>query len=460
MRSGLLVFIFLLCHLGYSSLTLSAESSDPAPPESKDMVTMFDHPDSSWYWLSGQLNVIFQGHPAFRAKYSGENSLRNFTEHAASVVSTLYTGAQLTKTTEFLFDVETAGGKGISQALGLAGFTNLDVVRNPSLGATPYVARVMLRQIIPLSDETVKVSRSYLSLATELPVRRLELRFGKMSTVDFFDVNSVGSDSHLQFMNWTVDNNGAYDYAADTRGYTYGALVEYQDRSWGVRLGEMLMPTVANGINLDWHFWRARGENLELEVRHNLIPGRNGVLRFLSYVNHANMGRYSAAINAFLAGQVNQPDVTLYRRQGRVKYGFGINTEQEITNELRVFGRLGWNEGHNESFAYTEVNNTVEVGGDLRGERWGRTLDKVGMTFVSNGISSDHRRYLGLGGLGFLLGDGRLSYGRENIVEAYYNAHVWRGLFAAFDFQYIVHPGYNRDRGPVVVPSLRFHVDF
>jgi high affinity Mn2+ porin len=167
------------------------------------------------------------------------------------------------------------------------------------------------------------------------------------------------------------------------------------------------------------------------------------------------MGRYSAAINAFLAGQGNRPDVTLYRRQDRVKYGFGINIEQEITNDVRAFGRLGWNEGHKESFAYTEVNNTVEVGGDFRGDSCGRMFDKIGIAFVSNGIPSDHRRYLGLGGLGFLLGDGRLSYGRENIVETYYNTHVWRGLFTALDLQYIVYPGYNRDREPVAARSLR-----
>jgi high affinity Mn2+ porin len=454
------ISIFVLYHLGNVFLAVSGETIEPSAVETSDTTTMFNHPDDSWYWLSGQQNVIFQGHPSFHANYSGANSLRTRTEHAASMVATLYSGAQVSKTTEILFDVETAGGKGISKALGLAGFSNLDVVRNPSLGADPYVARVMLRQIVPLSDETVKTARNVFSLATELPVRRLEFRFGKMSTVDFFDVNSIGSDSHLQFMNWTVDNNGAYDYAADTRGYTYGALMEYQDRNWGLRFGEMLMPTVANGINLDWHLSRARAENVEMEIRHSLIADRNGTIRLLSYVNHANMGSYRDAINAFLTGQDPQPDITAHRRQRRVKYGFGLNAEQEITSELRLFGRLSWNEGRNESYAYTEVNNAVAIGADFKGIPWNRKLDKVGVAFVSNGLSSEHRKYLALGGQGFLLGDGRLSYGRERIVEAYYNAHVWRGLFAAFDLQHITHPGYNRDRGPVVVPSLRFHIDF
>ena len=271
-------------------------------------------------------------------------------------------------------------------------------------------------------------------------------------------MNSAGTDSHLQFMNWTVDNNGAYDYAADTRGYTLGVVVEYHDADWALRFGELLMPTVANGIDYDFDIAHARGENLELELR-PVLGGRRGIVRLLGYLNHANMGSYAEAIDAFRSGRDPTPDITTHRAEGRIKYGFGLNVEQELSTTLRVFARVGWNDGANESFAYTEVDNTFEVGLDWRGAAWSRPDDKIGLAVVTNGLSTDHQTYLALGGTGFLLGDGKLYYGRETIVEAYYTAHAWRGLFPAVDVQVIDNPGYNRDRGPVVVGSLRLHVE-
>lgn len=434
--------------------------TDTGEENKSEDTTIFPHKQRGRFWLSGQINFIFQAHPSFKAKYSGDNSLRAHSENATSRILTLYTGVQLTKRTEILLDIESAGGRGISDALGLAGFTNLDVVRNPTLGSKPYMARLMLHQIIPLSRDTTEATRGPFSLATELPVRRLEIRAGKFSMPDFFDVNSVGSDSHLQFMNWTVDNNGAYDYAADTRGYTYGVIVEYQDKNWGMRFGEALMPKVANGLNLDLNLSRARAENLEIELHRNFLPGRAGVLRLLSYVNHANMGNYRQAIERYRAGLDPVPDITNHPRLTRVKYGFGVNFEQEVTKPLRVFGRYGWNDGRNESFAYTEVDNTAEFGADVKGSVWKRKQDKMGAVFVTNGISRDHQAYLALGGKGFILGDGGLTYGRENIFEGYYTLHFWRGVFGSVDLQHVNNPGYNRDRGPVLVPGLRLHLEF
>jgi hypothetical protein len=203
---------------------------------------VFDHPDNSRVWISGQINVIHQQHPSFFAKYSGENSLRSEREKATSSVLTLYAGFEVTKSTEVLADFESAGGKGISDAWGLAGFTNLDVVRNPTLGSKPYLARLLVHQLISLGGEISPSERTFLSLAPEKRDKRIEIYAGKLSIADFFDTNSVGSDSHFQFMNWTVDNNGAYDYAADTRGYSYGVIVDYEDRKWAARFGEALMP--------------------------------------------------------------------------------------------------------------------------------------------------------------------------------------------------------------------------
>jgi hypothetical protein len=222
----------------------------------------------------------------------------------------------------------------------------------------------------------------------------------------------------------------------------------------------MMMPKVANGIDLDRNIAKARAENLELELRTSLIPGRTGVYRFLGYVNHANMGSYAEAIAAWKAGVDPVPTISLHRQPGRIKQGVGVSVEQAVLDDVRVFGRWGWNEGHHESFAYTEANTSTEVGADLRGSSWSRANDKVGAVVIVNGLSDDHREYLADGGLGFLLGDGRLTYGAERIVEAYYNVRLYRGVSAAFDVQRIVNPGYNEDRGPVLVPSLRLHLEF
>jgi hypothetical protein len=441
-----------------SPLPGQAQNTETGVEESAP-TTVFPHSETARWWVSGQVNIVFQAHPDFHALYSGPNSLSSRGEHATSRVLTLYTGYQLSKQTEALFDLESAGGRGISDALGMAGFTNVDVVRNPALGSKPYIARAILHHVFALSGMQEDAERTPLSILAKLPERRLELRVGKMSLADYFDVNSVGSDSHLQFLNWTAVNNGAYDYAADTRGYTVAALAEYQDRKWVVRFAEALMPKVANGPKLDFNLARARSENIEIEFRPVLQKEKKTVIRLLSFINHADMGSYRDTVDAFLAGTDPRPVIEEHRKQGRIKYGFGLNAEQEVSKTLRVFGRLGWNEGQNESYAYTEVDQAAEVGTDWFLKRWRRPVDKIGFAFITNGISRWHQLYLALGGDGFLLGDGRLTYGREDIIETYYNAHVWRGVYISPDLQWAAHPGYNKDRGPVIVPGLRLHLE-
>ncbi|HMF98672.1 MAG TPA: carbohydrate porin, partial [Vicinamibacterales bacterium] len=424
----------MLLLLGLPSGARSQEAS-PAP-EPPATTTLLPHGDDQRWWLSAQVNLIGQAHGEFDSPYEGEHSLRAIDERALSRLWTVFAGVQLPHHADVLVAIESAGGHGISDALGLAGFTNLDVVRNPDLGATPYLARAMIHVSIPLTSETASASRGPFTLAPTVPVRRLDIRAGKLGIVDFFDVNAVGSDSHLQFTNWAVDNNGAYDYAADTRGYTYGLIVEYITPRWSIRGAEALMPTVANGIDLDWHLAQSRGENVEVELH----EWPRLVLRLVGYANHANMGSYEEAIDAFHSGLDPVPDIEAHRRAGRVKYGVGANAEYSLGGGVRLFGRTGWNSGDTESFAYTEVNDTAAFGGDISGGRWHRSADRVGAAFVSNGLSSVHREYLRLGGLGFLLGDGNLRYGRETIVESYYTAHVWRGVFGSGGGTFIANP--------------------
>lgn len=445
---------------GDAPASLAQDSQSP----NDSQLTFFPHPDDTRYWISGQANSIYQMHGNFHSPYQGPNSFTAPFQYKASEVGTLYLGYELNKNpryeTEFIYDEENVGGRGLSQALGLGGFTNLDVVRNPNLSALPYMARVEFHQTIGFTDQTVPQERGPLALATQVPVRRLDLRIGKFTLPDMVDVNAVLSDSHLQFMDWTVDNNGAWDYAADTRGYTYGTAIEYQDRAWAWRYVLGLMPTVANGITLDWALRRAHGQNMELEIRKGLLPGHEGTIRLLAYGNNAHMGDYRQAVNHFLEGLTPTPEITSVEKFGALKYGFGINVEQNVTDSLRVGGRFGWNEGQHESFAYTEDDQTFLFGADYAGTRWHRKLDKVGVAFNTNAIKKDHQNYLRLGGLGFLLGDGNLNYAREDILEAYYNVHAWRGMYYAIGNTFIQHPGYNQARGPVDVQTVRLHLEF
>jgi len=430
------------------------------PPTDIGPETIFPHFSDTRFWFSGQANFIFQTHPPFHAPYNGKNSLSPKYEKATSRVLTLYTGVRLNNSTELLVDIEEAGGAALTTGLGVAGAPNLDIVRNPLLSKAPYLGRGMIHKVFALSKDKIENQRSPFSLFDELPRRRLEIRFGKFSMVDFFDQNSVGSDTHFQFTNWSVDNNGAYDYAADTRGYTVGLTADYEDRNWGFRFSEALMPKVANGIDLVWRPWQVHAENFEYELRRGVIPKKAGVVRVLAFTNSANMGIYRDAITQFEKGLVSAPDITYHPWHITRKYGFGINLEQNLAPNFTAFARFGWDNGKTESFAYTEIDQTFAGGLGANGVLWHRRYDRAGLAFVSNAISKDHQTYLADGGYGFLIGDGALNYGRENILETYYTAHVWRGIYVAPGLQHIVNPGYNRDRGPVLVPSFRLHLEF
>jgi len=457
---GLVCLWIASASLAFAQIPDVSESEESQSTSDANTQSMSSHSlNDGKVFIAGQINFIFQTHPPFDAKYTGPNSLQPYYEKATSRVLTLYTGYEFTNSIEALVDVEEAGGQGLSRVLGVAGFPNLDVVRNPTLSQAPYIARAMFHSVIALGGEKVEADPGPLSTFSELPARRLEFRFGKFGLVDFFDVNGVGNDSHMQFMNWAIDQNGAYDFAADTRGYTWGAIVEYQSRGWGARFAEALMPTVANGIDLQWNLRRARAESYEFELHRGILPKKDGMVRLLAYTNHGNMGIYRDAINQYLEGKTTRPDITHHPLWTTTKYGFGVNLEQALTPNITAYGRFGWNNGKTESWAYTEIDQTISGGFAINARKWGRNQDRFGLAFASNGLSGDHRRYLALGGTGFIIGDGALNYGRENILESYYTLHLWRGLYVAPDVQYIVNPAYNRDRGPVIVPGFRLHIE-
>jgi high affinity Mn2+ porin len=411
-------------------------------------------------WLSGQVNVVSQIQPPFHSPYTGRNSLQPGFEAGVSWVATIYTGFAINKSTEVFFDLESARGPGVSGALGLGAISDLDAVTNPSATAAPYVARALVRRIIGLGSEKTDATRSPLGLNTSVPVKRLEIIAGKMSLTDYFDLNSVGSDSHLQFLSDAIDHNAAYKIAANARGYTHAVLMELHQPLWTARFTLAFEPKDTSGNQTDWNLSRSRSENFEIETHPTLIQKRATVLRGLVFVNHATMASYSQAIDGYLEGADHRPDLTFYEKPGQENYGFGFNGEQEITERFRVCGRYGWYLGTKEEAQFAEADWTVTFGGDLDGKTWHREGDHAGLALAINSLTAEHARYLQLGGTTYLLGDGALNYGHETTLEGYYNVPLhFHGVYGAFDLQRIWNPGYNRDRGPVVLFGLRLHLE-
>ncbi|HUJ18687.1 MAG TPA: carbohydrate porin [Nitrospirota bacterium] len=411
--------------------------------------------------LGMQATIIYQNMPAFSSPYEGPQSLtfKNGEGHGHTETYGIYLGSQILPRLQAYLDVEQARGNGIGHAVGLGGITNGDVIRQGStdLGQNPYIARLFLRYLIPLSRETASVERAMDQLPGEEPLSRIEIKGGLMAATDDFDQNRYANNTRIQFLNWGFINNTAWDFAANTRGYSYGLLVSYIRPSWKLAYGIYKMPTTANGNEFD-HIGTSSGNNLELTLR----PNQEGtVMRFLAYYNTGRMGNYEEAISTGQATGM-EPDIAKDNRPGRHKYGFGFNVEQPLADagETGAFARIGWNDGHTEDFAFTEVDRHLSTGMQVSGVHWGRTEDRLGVAYVWHGLSPEHREYLAAGGTGFLLGDGKLNYGLEQIFETYYRVQLGQYAQLSPDFQYIQNPGYNRDRGPVEVYSVRLRLSY
>jgi high affinity Mn2+ porin len=285
-------------------------------------------------------------------------------------------------------------------------------------------------------------------------VDRFTIKIGRFTATDIVDDNRYSHDPRFQFLNWSLMYNGAWDYPANVRGYTDGFALELTRKWWTLTYGIVAEPSFANGAPLDPHILAAHGQMLELEQRYELWE-RPGTIRFLGYMNNAHMGKYREA----LAEMPVDPNVTLTRAY-RIKYGFGMSWDQEITKDLGVFSRLGWNNGQTETWAFTEIDSTACLGVVLKGKHWCRPDDVIGLGGAVNGLSDAHRDYLAAGGLDFSIGDGKLNYSPEEILELYYLIQIHKGIQFTVDFQEINHMAYNRDRGAVSVGSMRLHLEY
>ena len=411
------------------------------------------------FWISGQSNFIFQAHAPFHSPYAGQNSFRAGGQTAVSRTLTLYTGLRLFRFTELIADFDEAGGRGLSDATGLAAYVNADVV-NPDISRAVYLSRSFVHHTLALTADRIEEDPNPYYLQPSLPRRRIEWTLGKFNLLDFFDVNEVGSDSHLQFTNIAIGNNGIYEVPGDAHGFTVAGMINYQGPKIGVRFAEALLPKITGGSGLDYNLRHGRSENLEFDYTTYTLRGYATHVRSTAFLNHANLGNYVEANRAYQDGQDAMPDITAHRHPGTAKPGVGVNLEQDLPANFRVYLRTGWNDGRYESFTFCEMNNSLSFGGDLSGDAWHRKEDRVGSAWVNSGLSPQHQSYLGLGGLGFELGDGALHYGRESVEETYYTAHVAGGLYLAAQLSLVNNPGFNRNRGPIVVPGLRAHLDF
>ncbi|HXK07983.1 MAG TPA: carbohydrate porin [Verrucomicrobiae bacterium] len=415
------------------------------------MAQSSDDSESGNWSIHFQATSIGQHHGWFHSPYEGENSLPAHPESRVSITATVFLAYRLNRWTELVFDPELAGGKGFGQVTGIAGFTNGEIPRVAEATPQLYAARAYLRNSWGLCPETGMVESGENQVAGREPVCRFTMITGKFAITDFFDNNSYSHDPRRQFMNWALMSNGAWDYPADTRGYTIGTVQELAMRSWSLRAAAVMEPTEANGPAFDTRIAKNRGVAAEWEQRYKPF-GHSGALRVLGFLNREHAGTFRDALLPD-----GTTDLASTRRSGTKKYGFGLNLEQEIARDIGAFGRYGWSDGKTETWAFTHIDRSISSGLSIQGRRWKRPKDAIGVAAVRNYLAGDDRAFLAAGGLGFIIGDGRLNYAPESITEAYYAWHASRRWTFTLDYQRVVNPAYNRDRGPVSVGSLRVH---
>jgi high affinity Mn2+ porin len=442
-------FVALAILLALAVPTARSQENPPAAPtQDADNSAVSD--TKAWD-LHFQSTVGAQGHPSFSAEYTGANSLTPGADITDTISLDGMGGVRLWHGGEFFGDVVVWQGYGLSNTLGMAGFPNGEAFRVGRTYPDASICRAYLRQTIGLGGGRESNDDG---LGGMKDVRNLTFTVGHLSAKDIFDNNAYANDSRTQFMNWSLMANDAWDYPANTLGFTNGATAELNTSAWSGRVGIFQVSRVANGLRLDWNLTHAWSAAAELERRYS-PKGHAGAIRLFTYDTRAHMGSYQDTLNNPSLGE----DIALTGAY-RYKYGFGINMEQEIRKNLGFFARVGWNDGKNQTFEFTDVDRTATTGLSLKGAAWGRPEDTVGLGLVMNGISAVHRQYFEAGGLGITIGDGGLDYSAERIAETYYNWAIAKHFQLTLDYQYAPDPAYNRARGPVNLIAARFHTEF
>ncbi len=441
-----------------------ADNDPPPAPAGQSPLESASHPGSApakpaddsgqnWNWHVQNTDIL-DWHPSFPARYSGPNSLKNSSETQETVSLDLFGGARLWRGAEIHLDGLMWQGFGFSGTRGIEGFPNAEAYRVGTKVPNVVFSRVFIRQIIGLGGEQEAVADDQLHLASKVDVSRLTLTLGKFSAKDIFDNNAYANDQRSQFMNWGLVANEAWDYPADSLGFTTGLAVEFNQPLWTLRYGFFQVPRVSNGLAQDQDYLQAWAMVTEFERRYTL-GDHPGVVRFLAYLNRAHMGSYEEVVdNPSLDSNIE------LTREYRSKYGFGLNLEQEFIKGVGGFLRLGWSDGQTEAWMFSDVDHAASLGASVNGAFWHRDKDTFGLAGVLNGASQIHREFLAEGGTGILAGDGALNYGLEQIVETYYDFAIYRTLHATLDYQFVNHPAFNMDRGPVSVLTARLHWEF
>ena len=437
----------------------SASAMSPRDEPSEDKPTPPVDPErgeQELFSLHFQSTMVTAYHPAFSAKYSGPNSLSSSSESATALVSTLYADRRLWPGGEFLFDPEISGGKGLSSTLGVAAFPTGIVYRVGDPAPAAYIARVAISQTFGLGGGRVTNEAGANELADIRDRDVFAITVGRVSVEDVFDGNRDAHDATERFFNWALFASGAWDYPADTRGYTWGVMADLAVDWWSARAGIALEPKSANEATMDWRVGKSHGLMAEYEARYT-VNGQHGALSTLVFLNSARMGKYSQVLSD--PARYNN-DIVETRADGRLKYGMAVSIEQQLRHGTGMFLRLSANDGATESWAFTEIDRSAALGVVQDGALWHRERDEAGAAFVLNGLSSPHRAYLAGGGLGFILGDGALNYAPEMQFDTYYKLSLADNVSFSAIYQPVINPGYNRDRGPVHVVTGRLHVAF
>ena len=433
------IYRTMYCVALFAAKGASAQSADSANEER--------------FSVHAQSTIINQNKLKFDAPYTGPNSLTTDKESRTSITSTLFLGARLWKGASLFLNPEIAGGAGLSQTLGLGDATNGETFRIGDAAPKVYLARLYFSQRFNLGKTASAQSSDFNQLAGKVPEHYAAFTIGKIAFADYFDRNKYSHDPRTQFMCWGLMSNGAWDYPANTRGYTPSIVLEYVNPHYELRYGIALLPKTANGNEMNWNIAKSVSQNIEYTHKYR-IKGQQGAIRLLAFYNIAAMGNYRQSISE----QPINPNVVSVRGSINNKYGFGLNIEQDINKEMGCFFRASWNDGNNETWAFTEIDHSLSAGLCMSGNRWHRSQDNMGIAYVVSGLSAAHREYLAAGGTAFMLGEGRLNYGLEKLGEVYYKAALNEHIYVTGAYQIITNPGYNMDRpGPVHVFSIRVH---